>query len=69
MAKRSLPEAIRHAAQREGLGIEGFRRKYRLGLAHFYGLLRGVHPIPEKTRRPLEKLKRAGVKHQLLDVV
>lgn len=64
-----LSEAIREAAKRQGLGVETYRRKHDLANAYFYGLLRDEHPIPEKTREPLRKLRAAGVKHPLLDMV
>lgn len=64
-----LSNAIRRAAALEGLGIEEYRRKHDLSNAHFYGLLRDKSPIPEKSRGPLRKLRAAGVKHPLLDVV
>lgn len=62
-------DAIREAAEREGLGIEEYRRKHDIPPAHFYKLLRGREPIPDKVRGPLLKLKAAGVKHPLLDLV
>jgi predicted transcriptional regulator len=70
MAKRQkFADAIRAAAEKQGLGPEQYRRKHDIPSAHFYRLLRGRPPIPDKVRAPLQKLKRAGVKHPLLDVV
>jgi hypothetical protein len=64
-----LSEAIRAAAEKEGLGIEQFRTRHRLPNASFYGWLRDEEPIPERTKSALRKLRKAGVKHPLLDVL
>jgi predicted transcriptional regulator len=65
----SFSDAIRSAAKREGLGLEQYRRKHDIPSAHFYKLAQGRHPIPEKVRVPLLKLRAAGVEHPLLDLV
>lgn len=65
----SLAEAIRETATGQGLGIEEFCRRHELAPAHVYKLLRGRDPIPDKVKVPLLRLKAAGVKHPLLDLV
>lgn len=65
----TFPEAIRLAAKARGLGIEEFRRRNEIPQAHFYKLLKGRNPIPDKVREPLKRLKDAGVQHPLLDLV
>jgi predicted transcriptional regulator len=62
-------DAIREAANRQGLSLEEYRRKHEIPQAHFYRLLGGREPIPDKVRVPLRRLKAAGVKHPLLDLV
>jgi len=64
-----LSEAIREAAEEQGLRIEAFRRKHRLPLASFYGWLRDKAPIPNRTKTALRRLRKAGVRHPLLEVV
>jgi hypothetical protein len=64
-----LSDAIREAAALEGLGIEQFRTKHRLPNASFYGWLRNEEPIPERTKAALRRLRRAGVKHPLLETL
>lgn len=65
----ALSEAIREAAEQQGLRIEAFRKKHRLPLASFYGWLRDKTPIPTRTKAALRRLRKAGVKHPILDVV
>ena len=71
MAKKVLrfSDAIRKAVESEGVGVRAFVRKHEIPAAWFYCLLRGQDPISEKTKRPLRKLKAAGVRHPLLDLV
>ena len=65
----ALSEAIREAAEEQGLRIEAFRRKHHLPLASFYGWLRDKEPIPTRTKTALRRLRKAGVKHPLLEAV
>ena len=65
----ALSGAIREAAEQQGLRIEAFRRKHGLPLASFYGWLRDKEPIPGRTTIALRRLRKAGVRHPLLDVV
>lgn len=65
----ALAEAIRDAADREGLGVEQFRLKHKLPNASFYSWLRNEEPIPDRTKAALRRLRKAGVKHPLLDAI
>jgi predicted transcriptional regulator len=65
----TLAEAIRETLKEQGIGIEEFCRKHEIAPAHFYKLLRGRDPVPDKVKGPLLRLKSAGVKHPLLDLV
>jgi hypothetical protein len=65
----ALGEAIRRAAELEGLGVEQFRLKHRLPNASYYAWLRGEEPIPQRTKAALRKLRKAGVTHPLLETL
>lgn len=56
---KTLPERLREKARKEGLGVDGLRRRLQLGGGTFYNLLRGEMP---RTMRVVEKLEAGGVR-------
>jgi hypothetical protein len=62
-AVNDLAKAIRSVAERLG-SLEAVRRRAKLSNDAFYPLTQGK---PAKTTRTLRKLRKAGVKHPLVD--
>lgn len=59
----TISAAIRAAAEREGLGIEQYRRKHDLPNKGYYALLRNRLPAKVSTREAwFARLRSAGVK-------
>jgi hypothetical protein len=56
--KFEIPEAMRAAAERQGITLEELRRLAAMSGGLFYGLLRGE---PPKKFDSIERLRRAGV--------
>lgn len=62
MPKNPLPDRIRRAAKRQGLGIEQFRAAHGFPNTTFYGLLRGELPSKMESLKSLRcQLEAAGV--------